>query len=394
MVVRILFVDDEWDELEQLRKLTRPMHQVWDMSFACGSTDALRHLASESHPPDVVITELHLSGMDGIDLLKAIQATVPKSIRLLHSASSSTGAICRAIPWAHQFLKKPLRLDELEGTINQLRGDPSAHDRHIITQLAGSVATLPALPATYQRVVDIAERDDFSLREISDAIQDDVALTAATMKLVNSSFFGLRSDVTSIEQAVSLLGLDVIRGLLLANSLFSESPSSAPWLDLARLAERSRTVAALARALAKVDGNNSRDQALSFLSGMVHGAGLLLLSRSRSVDLPTATGIEASIDPDVDIRLFGVDRYALGAYLLRLWGFETTIVEAVAGLAVEPQLMVSPVARALRAANELVAWGGFSVPDFVDADRETLALVAAMRTELDKRFEPAPATAA
>ncbi len=362
------------------------MQHVWDRTFACGSADALRHLASRSPAPDVVITELHLSGMDGIDLLKAIQATVPQSIRLLHSSSSSTAAICRAIPWAHQFLPKPLDLAELEQTITNLRGDPSAHDRHIITKLVGSVATLPALPATYQRVVAISNQPDFSLRDISNAIQDDVALTAATMKLVNSSFFGLRSDVTSVEQAVSLLGLDVIRGLVLANSLFSESSASAPWLDLARLAERSQLVAALARSISKVDGNTSREHALAFLSGMVHGSGLLLLSRSPSVDLPAATGIEYSIDPDVDIRLFGVDRYALGAYLLRLWGFETTIVEAVAGLAVEPHVMNSPTARALRAANELVAWGGFSVPDFVEGDYETRELVAAMRIELDKRL--------
>jgi HD-like signal output (HDOD) protein len=215
------------------------------------------------------------------------------------------------------------------------------------------------------------------------------------MKLVNSSFFGLRSDVTSVEQAVGLLGVDVIRGLVLANSLFAEPSAGAAWLDLAGLADRSQTVAALARAIAKVDGHTSREQALAFLSGMVHGAGLLLLCRCPSVNIPSSTGVEYSIDPSVDTRLFGVDRYALGAYLLRLWGFETGIVEAVAGLAVEPHLMSSPTARSLRAANELVAWGGFSVAEFVEGDPETRALVAAMRVELDKRLELGePATAA
>lgn len=385
MVVRILFVDDGWDELEELRKLTRHMRPTWDMTFACGSNDALRHLATASALPDVVVADMDLAGIDGIDLLRAMQSKAPRSIRILHSERPSIAAVCRSIPWTHQFLEKPLRLEDLVQTISKITIDPDAHESHAIGTLAGSVVNLPVLPVTYQRVVEIAERDDFSLREISAAIQDDVALTAATMKLVNSSFFSLRSDVTSVEQAVNLLGFDVMRGLVLADSLFSEN-QAADWLDLEALASRSQSVAALARAIARHDGHGSRDQALAYLSGMVHGTGLLLLAGSPEVTLPAKSGIENSIDPNIDMRLFGVDRYALGAYLLRMWGFEPAVVEAVAGLAVHPRVVASPTPRALRAANELVAWGGFSVASFVEGDPETVTMVAAMRSELDKRM--------
>ncbi len=385
MVVRILFVDDDWNELEQLRLATRHKRDDWDMSFACGSRDALRHLSSMSDPPDVVMCELDLEGIDGIALLQEAHQKAPESIRLLHSADPSTAALCRAAPWAHHQLTKPIIVDEFDATIRELTQHPRRFEDNPIVELAASVDSLPALPTTYQRVMEIAQTSDFSLGEIASAIQDDIALTAETIKLVNSSFFGLRSDVTSIEQAVGLLGLDVIRGLVLGNSLFSDSVSS-NWLDLQGLSERSQDVAALARALAKADGHSNRDQALAFLGGMVHGAGLLLLSRCPSVDMPASTGIEFSIDPGVDLRLFGVDRYALGAYLLRLWGFERSVVAAVAGLAVEPQVMRSPTARSLRTASELVAWGGFSVTAFVEGDQETRDLVSAMRIELDKRL--------
>lgn len=387
MVVRILFVDDDWNELEQLRLATRHKRDDWSMSFACGSRDALRHLASMSEPPDVVLSELDLDGIDGIELLQKAHRKAPESIRLLHSADPSTAALCRAAPWAHHHLAKPLIVDEFEATIRQLTQHPRRFEDNPIVQLAESVDSLPTLPTTYQRVMEIAQTSDFSLGEVASAIQDDIGLTAETIKLVNSSFFGLRSDVTSIEQAVGLLGLDVIRGLVLGNSLFGDSMAGSSWLDLPGLSERSQDVAALARALAKADGHSNRDQALAFLGGMVHGAGLLLLSRCPSVDMPASTGIEYSIDPAVDLRLFGVDRYALGAYLLRLWGFERNVVAAVAGLAVEPHLMRSPTARSLRTASELVAWGGFSVTAFVEGDQETRDLVSAMRQELDKRLQ-------
>jgi HD-like signal output (HDOD) protein len=361
------------------------MRGAWDMSFACGSNDAIRHLSSSEHPPDVVLAELELAGIDGIDLLKTIQSSAPHSVRLLHSEHASKAAICRSVPWAHQFLTKPLDIALFESTIARLRVDPTAHESHAISVLAGSADTLPALPSTYQRVVDISSRPDFSLREIAEAIQDDVALTAETMKVVNSSFFGLKGDVTSIEQAVSMLGLDVMRGLVLANSLFDADSKAADWLDLAALADRSQAVAALARAIAKADGHSNRDQALAFLSGMVHGAGLLLLGCCNGVDLPAGTGIEYSIDPEVDIRLFGIDRYALGAYLLRIWAFEPSIVEAVAGLGVPSGVVGGTTAATLRIASELVAWGGFSVSAFVEGDPDTCAMVAAMRAELSKR---------
>lgn len=381
---RILFVDDDWDELEELRKLTRHMRGAWDLSFACGSKDAIRHLATEANPPDVILTELELDGTGGVDLLRAMQSQAPESIRLLCSATKSTEAIVRSVPWAHQFLPKPLDVADFERTIAYLQSDPTAHESHAVGKLAASADSLPVLPTTYARVMHIANRPDFSLLEIAQVIQRDVALTAATMKVVNSSFFGLHTDVSSIEQAVSLLGLDVMRGLVLSNSLFDSNSAVSPWLDLAGVADRSQAVAALARAIATVDGHNKHQQALAYLSGMVHSTGLLLLGRCPEIDLPQGTGIEYSIDPEVDGRLFGIDRYALGAYLLRLWGFERSIVEAVAGLGVRFDVLQGQTASTLRSASELIAWGGFSVPAFVEGDPDTRNLVAAMRDEIEK----------
>lgn len=385
MVVRILFVDDSWDELEHLRRLTRHKRDEWDLSFACGSNDAIRHLTSSDQRPDVVVSEIELDGVDGIDLLKSMQAQAPRSIRILHSSAPSTAAVCRSVPWAHQFLPKPLDLAVFESTISFLRADPTAHESHTITALASSADALPVLPKTYSRVVSISNRPDFSLREIAEAIQDDVALTAATMKLVNSSFFAMKTDVTSVEQAVSLLGFDVIRGLVLANSLFDEDSSAAPWLDLGALSDRSQSVAALARSIAKLDGHPPREQALSFLAGMVHGTGLLLLARCKVPSVPSDAEIETNIDLEVDHDLFGIDRFALGAYLLRIWAFEGQIVEAVAGLGVPAGTVTGPTAESLRSASDLISLGGFSVGSFVEGDPETRETVAMMRIQLNAR---------
>jgi HD-like signal output (HDOD) protein len=386
VVVRILFVDDDWDELEVLRLLTRHKRDEWDVAFACGYHEAIRHLTG-SKPPDVVVSEVQLDGLGGIELLKTIQSNAPHSIRILYSRDRSTMAICRSIPWAHQFLAKPIDLAVFESTIAYLRADPTAHESHSISQLAASADTLPVLPPVYQRVVDIAATPDFSLRQIAEAIQDDVALTAETMKVVNSSFFGLLVEVTSIEQAVSLLGLDVIRGLILASSLFDESTISTSWLDLAALADQSQHVGSMARAIAKLDGHPARDQAIAFLSGMVHGAGLLLLTRC-DVNIPAGTDLLRTHDLQVDKDLFGIDRFALGAYLLRLWAFEHAIVEAVAGLGVPSGVVSGPIATSLRDAHDVMAVGGFSVAAFVQGEPDAMAAVKSIREQLDAAARP------
>ena len=225
--------------------------------------------------------------------------------------------------------------------------------------------------------MEITNRRDFSLREISEVIQLDVGLTAETLRMVNSAFFGLRGEIDSVEQAVNLLGLDMVRGLVLANSLFHEAESGCI-VDLSVLSNHSQNVASVARVVAEIDGAGKSDQAISFLTGMLHLVGVLLMPAPESGRLGAAFLRDAELG--VDVERFSADRYSIGTYLLRMWEFEQNIVEAVAALA-QPQFAVGRVAQSVLTAVQLLQLEGFPVAKFVEGDDDVRAKVATLRSQ-------------
>jgi YesN/AraC family two-component response regulator len=79
----ILFVDDEPNILEGLRRSLRPMRAEWEMSFAPGADAALVILAST--PFDVIVTDMRMPGLDGAALLEIVREKYPSMLRIILS---------------------------------------------------------------------------------------------------------------------------------------------------------------------------------------------------------------------------------------------------------------------------------------------------------------------
>ncbi len=88
--------------------------------------------------------------------------------------------------------------------------------------LLENIDTIPALPESVQEVERVYNNPDSTLDDMQKAIEKDPILTANILRLVNSPSYGLQTKVTSVKQAVSLLGKDAIRTFAL-NSAVNES---------------------------------------------------------------------------------------------------------------------------------------------------------------------------
>jgi len=373
-MLTILFVASSWDAIEDMRELMKPRRGVWQMLFACGSNDALRTIDDARSPNiDVVVSELNLSESDGIDLLSRVRTTTPDALRFITSADLDDVSLCAAIPWVQHFCKLPLDLDVLQSAIGRLLGDPTAHRSHVIDSLIEPLDLLPVLPKTYERITALSSQPDFQIAKIGETVRADVALTTATLKLVNSPFFGLRTDVTSVEQAIGLLGLDVLKGLVLATEPIGSDIVRPGGLDLVALSEYCQEISALSRTLARQHGLEVREQSLVFLAGMVHCVGLLIAAMNPWIQLPSHAELFAPVDLAIDERLFKIDRYALSAFLLRGWAFEPSIVRAVAGLRTPREF--DGIADILALAVHLVKVADFSVAKYIAGDPDTVDLV-------------------
>jgi HD-like signal output (HDOD) protein len=191
----------------------------------------------------------------------------------------------------------------------------------------GGMATLPSLPSHCAALTHALEKKDVTLGQIAEIVEIDIGMATKVLQLANSSFFGLPRSVASIEQAIKYLGLNAVRSLVVAHSLFAEAASA----DTARLEpaqQRSQMVAGYARRFRL----EPRQAEAAATAALLHNVGeLALMARMpEEYDAIQAYAGEHGVSTaDAERARLGVTSAALGASLLALWGLPFEVVEAV-----------------------------------------------------------------
>jgi HD-like signal output (HDOD) protein len=329
---RILFVDDEPNLLEGLKRMLRPMRQEWDMIFASGGQEALACL--EHTPADVVVSDVRMPVINGIRLLTEVKQRYPHTVRILLSGQSDEEMIRSAVGLAHQYLAKPCDADVLKSTINRtcrlknLLGNPQ------LQQLVSQVESLPTLPHLYQELLESLQQPDCSLERVAAVIGKDVGMTVQILKLVNSAFFGAQKHISNPIQAVLFLGLETVKTLVLSLQIFRQFEAKlAGDFTLDRFCRHSSAVGAYARKIMIAEKAEAQMVEESLTAGMLHDLGVLILS-SYFPDRYQGTLMLAHEQKiplhEAERHTLGTSHAEVGAYLLGLWGLTTPIVEAVA----------------------------------------------------------------
>lgn len=332
---RILFVDDEPRVRDQLQRLLRPFAAEWDTTLVASGDEALAQL--ESRTFDVLVTDLAMPGMSGPDLLRAAQERFPKVVRFVLAPPSEQPGVMACAAMIHQFISRPCEPDELREAINRAC-DMEASIRFENTgRLVGRMDQLPSLPAIYTQLVDKMRDPECGIDDVAELVARDISLTARVLKLVNSAFFGLRQQVSSLNEAVNYLGLDTLKALVLSINAFSHfEKSSLGGLSLDSLWNHSLLTAGCAKLIAEMETGNARAVDEAFVAAMLHDTGKLVLAANFGADYATAAAAAAAApEPGTDGMLaaeeatFGATHADVGGYLFRLWGLPGAIVDAV-----------------------------------------------------------------
>lgn len=215
--------------------------------------------------------------------------------------------------------------------------------------------------------------------EIGEICAQDPALAARILKLVNSAAFALPRKVGSIPEAVSLLGTDAVRGLVLSAHTFEHTRPAKPvaGVSVEAVQTHSFRVARLAKLFAK--GTGRADDA--FTAGLLHDVGQLILACGAGTvyaDVVRVTKETGRSMLEVERELLGVTHSEVGAYLLGFWGLPLQIVEAVSlhHAPSEAASIVDATLPFVHAANALVsAADGWADP----ASQLDLAYLARMK---------------
>ncbi len=180
---------------------------------------------------------------------------------------------------------------------------------------------LPSPPAIAVRILETVKKEEASYGELARIISADPALTAKVLKISNSTFYGLPHKITTIEKALSVLGVEVLKNIALSFVISKETRGKeGEGFDFDYFWKRAVTTAVGAELTAKLLRCKNDD---IFVCSLLQDIGVLIMYYCRPHDyLRVLDAKKASGKPvfEEERRGFGFDHQEIGAELLESWG--------------------------------------------------------------------------
>ena len=182
---------------------------------------------------------------------------------------------------------------------------------------------LPTLPGIVVQITRLVENPDTSAGDVARLITQDQVLSAKVLKMANSAFFGRSRQISSITQALVVLGFDVVKFLVLSSfvSDIMQKSMKGLWEHSLGCAAASRVVA---RRLGRVDADEF------FMAGLLHDLGkvVLALEMPEETDKIVAEAAKSGTSfYDAEKRLLGFYHGEVGAWLARRWNLPDSLAE-------------------------------------------------------------------
>ncbi len=187
--------------------------------------------------------------------------------------------------------------------------------------------SLPSVPAVAIKIMELCEQDDIGMPEVATVLARDPALAAKVLKVANSAIYGVRAQVTTLDRAIAIMGINAVLSLSLSFSLVKTlRKSSHAGFDHLTYWRRSVITAVAAKALGASAGHAYRDE--YFLAGLLQDIGMLVLNEvlpdAYGRLIPLAEGNHRKLI-ELERKAFGTDHGIVGGWLLELWNLPTNL---------------------------------------------------------------------
>ncbi|GAX59211.1 signal transduction protein [Candidatus Scalindua japonica] len=325
----IIFVDNDSVATRKLKKLLGTMCPEWEIEVTRSGKEAL-DLMSRS-PFDVIVSDLRIQGMNGIELFETVSESYPETVRIIHSEASDL----RSTMIVHQFLKKPCSAEAMKNTILRTYKLQELLRKKILRKTVAGIKNLPSLPRLYNMIVEEMQSPDVSLKKVGYLISQDISMSAKILQLVNSAFFALPQKITDPQQASVYIGLETLKSLVLSIHVFSSLTKDAESYGFfpVKMWKHSLKTGKLASDIAR---SENADRAIvdgAMISGMLHDIGkliILLEMPKEFIDVMNLVEATGCCPTEAEYSILDTSHAELGAYLLGLWGLPGNVIESVA----------------------------------------------------------------
>lgn len=332
--ITLLFIDDEISVLNSIRRLLSRRCRDWTIITTTDQHQALDLMDKENI--DVLISDILMPGMQGDELLELTAEKHPNIIRVALSAHAESDAVTKALTISHQFISKPFETNQFIQSIKEIIALRNEFNNHQLIERINTLDSLPAMPEIYQKIMATLNNPEAHIKDIGQLISKDVSLSSKILQVINSAYFGMPKKILSISEAVTYLGIDVVKSLCVTSNLFSSYQglyksglSHKPLMDMAiRVGNTAKHIAQLLELDQRIENQSQ-------LAGFLHNLGMVILGSVLSSDYQTILsqyqkGQGALID--IEQQALGTTHNMVGAYLLQLWAIPLPIAHAGAYL--------------------------------------------------------------
>ena len=210
----------------------------------------------------------------------------------------------------------------------------STDNRFLKLTIEKSLRDLPTLPVVVTRVIEETDRPEATAHSVEEVLSTDQALTTKVLRVVNSAYYGLSGQVTSVSQAIVILGMHQVRNLALSVGALSAIQARTPrqqemlrrfWLHAFGSASASHYIASK-RSLP------SRDLEIAFVGGLLHDIGRLFLFCNFTEiydDLMAYAAEQKCSIESAELTFLGMTHAAIGEAMATAWKLPSVLAEVI-----------------------------------------------------------------
>ncbi len=197
-------------------------------------------------------------------------------------------------------------------------------------EIVAWVGDLPPMPHVASRAISMVENPDTTAQELTDLLSSDTALAARVLKIANSAMFSRQREITTLNQAIMIIGFKALKGIIVAATLRQINKSFGKLEKL--IWENSIGTAVASTLVCKKLKKRYIEEA--FLLGLLHSLGqiVLLFQKDTAADYKTVMGLVRDNHLDyasAEHQVYGFAHPLIGALVAKKWNFSSETCQTI-----------------------------------------------------------------
>lgn len=196
------------------------------------------------------------------------------------------------------------------------------------------IQSMPPLPITVSKILEITKKPNVDAKELNSIISLDPVLTGKVLKLINSAYYSLPNQITSIVRAIVMLGINTVKNLALSSSIVTSinKQSNFNAIDMDGFWRHSICVGVMAKTFAKKQRIDPKKTEEYFVAGLLHDIGKIPLNSQMPEQYIRAMALSQQNKMplyEAEGSLFGMNHTEIGFQIAKLWRLNPTLFSSI-----------------------------------------------------------------